>query len=46
MRVARARAEARAEEQHKAMLNANPSGQLGHAVLNDVDALVRSGLIE
>jgi hypothetical protein len=46
MRIARARAEARAEEQHKAMMNANPSGQLGHAVLNDEDALARSGLIE
>lgn len=46
MRVARARAEARAEAQHKAMLSANPSGQLGHSVLNDKDALRNSGLIE
>ena len=46
MRVARARAEARAAAQHKAMLNANPSGQLGHSVLNDEEALRKSGLIE
>jgi hypothetical protein len=46
MRVARARAEARALEQHKAMMDANPSGQLGHSVLNDEDALRKSGLIE
>lgn len=46
MRIARARAEARAEAQHKSMLSANPSGQLGHSVLNDEDALRKSGLIE
>ena len=46
MRIARARAEARAEAQHKSMMNANPSGQLGHSVFNDEDALRKSGLIE
>lgn len=45
MRIARARAEARAKAQHDAMLDANPSGQLGHSVLNDEDALRKSGLI-
>ena len=38
--------EARAEAQHKSMMNANPSGQLGHSVFNDEDALRKSGLIE
>jgi hypothetical protein len=46
MRIARARAEARALAQHQAMLSANPSGQLGHSALNDEDALRKSGLIE
>ncbi len=46
MRIARDRAEARALEQHKVMIDANPSGQLGHSVLNDEDALRKSGLIE
>jgi hypothetical protein len=46
MRVARARAEARAADQHKNMMNANPSGQLGHSAFNDEDALRKSGLIE
>lgn len=46
MRIARARAETRALAQHKAMMDANPSGQLGHSALNDEDALRKSGLIE
>ncbi|WP_169195389.1 hypothetical protein [Devosia sp. MC1541] len=46
MRVARERAESQALAQHKAMLSANPSGQLGHSVLDDEDALRNSGLIE
>lgn len=45
MRVARARAEARAEAQMRAMLDANPSGQLGRARLNDEDALREAGLL-
>jgi len=44
-RLARERAERRAEEQLRAMLVANPSGQLGHAKLNDIDSLRRSGLL-
>lgn len=44
-RIARERAEARAAEQLHAMLLANPSGALGHARLNDEDALRRAGLI-
>ncbi|MET3927516.1 hypothetical protein [Devosia sp. 2618] len=46
MRVARARAESRAEAQQKSMMNANPSGELGHSAFNDEDALRKSGLIE
>lgn len=45
MRIARARAEAQAAAQLQAMLDANPSGQLGHARLNDVDKLKKSGLL-
>ena len=45
MRAARARAEAQAAAQLRAMLAANPSGQLGHAKLNDPEALERSGLL-
>lgn len=44
-RIARDRAEARAAAQLRAMLLANPSGQLGHAQLNDEDALRRAGLL-
>jgi hypothetical protein len=44
-RVARRRAEALAAEQAQAMLDANPSGQLGRAKLNDEGALRRSGLL-
>ncbi|PZU85745.1 MAG: hypothetical protein DI527_20920 [Chelatococcus sp.] len=45
MRLARMRAEAQAAAQLRAMLDANPSGQLGHARLNDDDALRESGLL-
>lgn len=45
MRIARARAEAQAAAQLAAMLEANPSGQLGHAKLDDPDNLARSGLL-
>jgi hypothetical protein len=44
-RIARDRAEAQAAAQLRAMLDANPSGQLGHAALDDEDALRRSGLL-
>ena len=44
-RIARARSERQAEERLQAMLDANPSGQLGNARLNDLDALRRSGLL-
>jgi hypothetical protein len=44
-RVARARAEAQAAAQLQAMLDANPSGSLGNAQLNDFDKLMRSGLL-
>lgn len=44
-RIARARAEAHAREQLYAMLTAHPSGALGHASLDDDDALRRSGLL-
>lgn len=44
-RIARARAEAQAAAQLQAMLDANPSGQLGHAQLDDDDAILRSGLL-
>lgn len=44
-RIARLRAEAQAAAQTRAMLDANPSGQLGHAKINDEDALRRSGLL-
>lgn len=44
-RIARARAEARAEAQLQAMLAAHPSGALGHARLDDDDALQDSGLL-
>lgn len=44
-RLARARAEALAAAQLRAMLKANPSGQLGHSALNDEDALNDAGLL-
>lgn len=44
-RVARIRAEAQSAAQFRAMLNANPSGSLGHARLNDEEALRKSGLL-
>lgn len=44
-RLARERAEAQAAAQLQAMLDANPSGSLGHAKLNDEDALRDSGLL-
>lgn len=44
-RIARARAEAVAAARLRQMLDANPSGQLGNAKLNDLDALIRSGLL-
>lgn len=44
-RIARIRAEAQAAAQMRAMLDANPGGQLGHAKINDEDALRRSGLV-
>lgn len=44
-RIARARAEDLAAAQLRAMLAANPSGQLGHALLNDRGKLKRSGLL-
>lgn len=45
MRIARARAEAQAAAQLQAMLDANPSGSLGHAKLDDEDVLRESGLL-
>lgn len=44
-RIARARAEALAAARLRQMLDANPSGQLGNAKLNDLEALIRSGLL-
>jgi len=44
-RVARMRAEAQAAAQLRAMLNANPSGSLGHASLNDIETLKKAGLL-
>ena len=44
-RIARARAEALAAAQLRAMLEANPSGSLGHSKLNDLDKLEDSGLL-
>lgn len=45
MRHARMRAEAQAAAQLQAMLIANPSGSLGHARLDDEEALRESGLL-
>lgn len=44
-RIARQRAEALAAAQLQAMLDANPSGQLGFSTLNDDDALRKAGLL-
>lgn len=44
-REGRARAEALAQAQLKAMLDANPSGSLGLAKLDDEENLRRSGLL-
>ena len=44
-RIARERAEAVAAAQLRAMLNANPSGALGDARINDADILAKSGLL-
>ena len=45
MRMARVRAEAQSAAQLHAMLVANPSGSLGHAKLNDEQALKDAGLL-
>lgn len=44
-RIARIRAEQEASQQLQMMLDANPSGSLGHATLDDEDALKESGLV-
>lgn len=44
-RIARERAEAQAAAQLQAMLEANPSGQLGNAEIDDLTALKTSGLL-
>jgi hypothetical protein len=44
-RVARAMAEQRAEQQHQAMMIANPSGQLGRSALGEREALEKGGLL-
>lgn len=44
-RIARARAEAQAAAQLQTMLEANPTGQLGNAKLDDEEALKVSGLL-
>lgn len=44
-RIARTRAEALAAAQMKTMLDANPSGQLGHSRLDDEEALRKAGLL-
>lgn len=44
-RIARDRAEAQAAAQLQAMLDANPSGQLGNAQLNNRADLLDSGLL-
>ena len=45
MRIARERSEAIAAEQARAMLDANPSGQLGRSQLDDEEALKSAGLL-
>ncbi|MBP0615696.1 hypothetical protein [Jiella mangrovi] len=44
-RRARIRSERLAAQQLQAMLDANPSGSLGHAHLDDEEALRRAGLL-
>lgn len=44
-RIARVRAEHQAAIQLQAMLDANPSGSLGHAQLNDIEKLKEAGLL-
>ncbi len=44
-RIARERAEIHAAEQTRAMLAANPSGQLGRSQLDDEQALKNAGLL-
>ncbi len=44
-RIARLRSEAQARDQLQAMLEANPSGSLGSAKLNDEQALFDAGLL-
>ena len=44
-RIARLRAEEAAANQLQAMLDANPSGALGHSKLNDLEVLRREGLL-
>jgi hypothetical protein len=44
-RAARARAESTAKTQAKAMLDANPSGQLGASRMNDEQRLKDAGLL-
>lgn len=44
-RRARLVAEARAQAQHQAMMQANPSGQLGRSALGTRDALKKGGLL-
>ncbi|MCT4654404.1 MAG: hypothetical protein N4A65_01205 [Cohaesibacter sp.] len=44
-RIARIKAEEAAAFQLQAMLDANPSGSLGHSKLNDVEALKKEGLL-
>jgi hypothetical protein len=44
-RIARARAEELAAAQLAAMLDANPSGQLGSSALNDAEKLKKAGLL-
>lgn len=44
-RIARIRAEQQSAMQLQAMLDANPSGSLGHAQLNDIDKLNEAGLL-
>lgn len=45
MRIARRRAEELAAARMQAMLEANPSGQLGNSQLNDLNKLKDSGLL-
>ncbi len=44
-RIARVKAEEAAALQLQAMLDANPSGSLGHSKINDIEALKKEGLL-